>query len=217
MLSQLTRRGIITALAVILVVAFAGTADAQPGGKKGKGKGGPAIILKGQVTSFENGALTLKSNQGDTITVTVPERVRVFSLAKISFADVKQGDFIASAGIRQKDGTLQAMELRVFPEQMRGRGEGHRPFRGGPENTMTNATVDAVVGGVSGRTIKVKYKGGEKIITVPEDIDVMRMNPGGKKFLKPGANALVFTRKGKDGKLNVFRLLVGENGFAPKL
>ncbi|MDA0239075.1 MAG: hypothetical protein O3A84_03475 [Proteobacteria bacterium] len=209
----------ITALAAVALLAFSGAADAQQGGKsKGKkGKGGPAVVLKGEVTSFENGAITLKSKDGDSITVRLADRAGVFSLSKISFADVKPGDFIASAGMRQKDGSLQAVELRIFPEQMRGRGEGHRPFRGGPESTMTNATVDAVVGGVSGRTIKVKYPEGEKIIKVPEDVPVMRMGLDGKKHLKPGAHAAVFARKGNGGALSAFRVLVGADGFIPPL
>ena len=119
--------------------------------------------------------------------------------------------------MRQKDGSLRAVELRIFPEKMRGRGEGHRPFRGGPESTMTNATVDAVVGGVSGRTIKVKYPDGEKIIKVPEDVPVMRMGLDGKKHLKPGAHASVFARKGKGSALSAFRILVGADGFIPPL
>ena len=214
MTTTLTRRGFSALLAAVLVIAFAGAADAQ-GKRKGKGKRGPAVALRGQITAFDGGSLTIKSKNGDTITVAVPERVRVSTLTRVKFSELKKGDFIASAGMRQKDGTLKAIDVRIFPAKGRHPPEVHRRFRFGPDSTMTNATVDAFVGGVSGRTFKVKYKGGEKTITVPADAFVMRQNPGKKDLLKPGAHVSIFARKGKNGKIGVVRIAVGMNGLVP--
>jgi hypothetical protein len=49
--------------------------------------------------------------------------------------------------LRERSGErvdLGAMAVTLFPQAMRGTGEGHRPFDFMPQSTMTNATVDAV-------------------------------------------------------------------------
>ena len=191
------------------VLAFGQTADAQ-----GRGRRGPRTAVRGQIVAFDGNQLILKTPSGETV-IAVSERTRVGSLTRVKFADIKKGDFIASAGIRQPDGTLRAIEVRIFPEQLRGRGEGHRPFRGGPNSTMTNATVDAIVGSVAGRTVKVKYPGGEKTIVVPEDVLVMRQDVGDKGLLKPGAHVSVVARKTPNGGLTAVRIKVGKDGLVP--
>ncbi len=51
----------------------------------------------------------------------------------------------------QADGTQKAVEIHIFPEAMRGTGEGHRPWDLMPNSTMTNATVDNEVASVDGQ------------------------------------------------------------------
>ncbi len=190
-------------------LAFGQTADAQ-----GRGRRGPRTAVHGQIVAFDGNQLILKTPSGETV-IAVSERTRVRSLTRVKFAKIKKGDFIASAGVRQPDGTLRAFEVRIFPEQLRGRGEGHRPFRGGPNSTMTNATVDTIVGSVAGRTVKVKYPGGEKTIVVPEDVLVMRQEVGDKSLLKPGAHVSVVAGKTPDGGLTAVRIKVGQDGLVP--
>ena len=193
---------------------FAGllqTAEAQRGGR------GPRTVVRGEIVSFDGRTLAIKTKSGKTTRVTVPKRARVSSLSRASFADIEKGDFVASAGQRQRDGTLHAVEVRIFPEQLRGRGEGHRPFRGGPNSTMTNATVDAIVGSVSDRTLKVKYRDGEKTIVVPKETPVMRQEVADKSLLKPGAHASVLARKGSGGQLTAIRISVGKDGLVPPI
>jgi hypothetical protein len=178
---------------------------------------GGSVRVKGEVVSFDGQMLTVKTESGQTTEVTVPASARISSLTRASFADIKKGDFIASAGIRQKDGTLRAVELRIFPEEMRGRGEGHRPFRGGPDSTMTNATVDLIVGSIDNRTLKVEYPGGEKTIVVPEDTPVMRQEVGDKSLLTSGAPVSVTARKDPNGRITATRISVGKGGLVPPL
>lgn len=192
-----------------LVLVFVQTAAAQ--GREGR------VSVRGEIVSFDKQTLTVKTPTGGTSEVTIPEGARVSTLARASFADIKKGDFIASAGVRQKDGRLRAVEVRIFPEQMRGRGEGHRPFRGGPDSTMTNATVDALVGSVDERTLKVKYPDGEKTIVVPEDVPVMKQDVGDTSLLTPGAQVSVTARKEADGQMTAVRIRVGKGGFVPPL
>jgi hypothetical protein len=178
---------------------------------------GASRSVKGEIVSFDGQTLTVKTNSGETTELAVPESVRISAVALASFADIKKGDFIASAGMRQKDGSLRAVEVRIFPEEMRGRGEGHRPFRGGPDSTMTNATVDAIVGSIDDRTLKVKYPDGEKTIVVPEDTPVMRQEVGNRSLLTPDTPVSVTARNEPNGKITAVRIRVGKGGLVPPL
>jgi len=198
----------VPALAAILVLAFATVANAQA-------NRGTTVNFRGQIIAFKGGMLTIKTMGGDTITMTVPKRARISSLTRVDFSELKKGDFIASAGMRQKDGKLMAIDVRIFPATGRHPREVHRKFRLGPESTMTNATVDAFVGGVNGRTFRVKYKGGEQTIIVSDETFVMRQDPAKTDLLKPGANVSIVGSKGKDGKISVVRMAVGMKGLVP--
>ena len=110
-------------------------------------------------------------------------------------ADIKEGTFLGSAAMPQPDGTQKALEVHIFPEAMRGTGEGHRPFNI-PGSTMTNGTAaGATVTSVDGAAIKVKYKDGEKKIIVPPNVPIVRYEIGSAADLKPGA---AFTDHGRD-------------------
>jgi hypothetical protein len=118
----------------------------------------------------------------------------------------------------QPDGSQKALEVHIFPEQMRGTGEGHRPYAPVPNSTMTNgAASGAMVAGVNGSTILVKYKDGEKKIVVPPDAPIVRYEIGGAGDLKPGARftVLAATRK-PDGTLEASRINVGRDGVVPQ-
>lgn len=195
--------------AALLALFLATAAAAQ------QGERGTTVNIRGQITGFESGVLTLKSIDGDTVALTVPQRARISSLTRVDFSELKKGDFIASAGLRQKDGTLKAIDVRIFPAGGRHPPEVHRKYRLGPDSTMTNATVDAFIGGMEGRSFKVKYKGGEQTIVVPGEAFVMRQDPGKTDLLKPGAHVSIVGSKGEDGKITVVRMAVGMNGLVP--
>src|SRR5450432_3772704 len=48
--------------------------------------------------------------------------------AKVSLAEINQGSFVGSTGMPQADGSQKAIEVHIFPESMRGTGEGHYPW-----------------------------------------------------------------------------------------
>src|ERR1019366_3333814 len=93
------------------------------------------------------------------------------------------------------DGTLRATEVQIFPENVRGRGEGNRPWDSIPNSSMTNATVDtiasATVDKVDGRFMTIKYKDGEKKVFVPLNAPVVTSVPGDKSALTPGAHVII--------------------------
>jgi hypothetical protein len=117
----------------------------------------------------------------------------------------------------QPDGTQKALEVHIFPEEMRGTGEGHRPFNL-PNSTMTNGTAaGATVSGVDGSTMIVKYKGGEQRIVVPPNTPIVRYEIGTSADLKPGAHfSVTAATKKPDGTFEANRINVGRDGVTPQ-
>jgi hypothetical protein len=115
------------------------------------------------------------------------------------------------------DGTPTAVEVHVFPEDMRGTGEGSRPWDLKPNSTMTNATVAESVVGNDGHTLLVKYKDGEKKVLVTPETPVVTYVPGDKSDLKDGAKVIAFVKARPDGSFDSDRISVGRDGLTPPM
>ncbi len=174
--------------------------------------------VRGTIASIDGNILHVASTGGSAdTTVTLGPKLRISALIPSTMAAIKPGSFIGTAAETQADGTLVAKEVHVFPEAMRGAGEGHGPFDLGPKSTMTNGTVGNEVTGSSGNTLTVKYKGGEKPIVVPPNVPVVTFEPGDRAELTPGAHVIVFAEKAEDGSLTSETVVVGKNGLTPPM
>jgi hypothetical protein len=176
------------------------------------------VRVRGTIEKADGNVLTLKSSEGDELKLTLTENAMVVAVVKASMADIKEGTFLGSAAMPQPDGSQKALEVHIFPEQMRGTGEGHRPYAPIPESTMTNGTSSgSMVAGVDGSTIVVRYKEGEKKIVVPPNVPIVRYEIGSNSDLKTGARftVLAATRK-PDGTLEASRINVGRDGIVPQ-
>src|SRR5262249_39459676 len=125
--------------------------------------------VRGTIEKLDGSTLAVKTNDGHAMRIKLPDDPRIVGVAQASMADIKEGMFIGSAAMPQADGSQKSLEIHIFPEAMRGTGEGHRPYTI-PNSTMTNGTVGAVgnaVTSVDGNTVMLKYKGGEKKMVVP--------------------------------------------------
>jgi Domain of unknown function (DUF5666) len=173
--------------------------------------------VRGVVEKVDDQAVTVKSRDGQTLSVKLNPNWGVVAVSKAALADIKQGTFVGVAALRQADGTFKAQEVVVFPEAMRGTGEGHYPWDLTPESTMTNATVDAVVSQVNGPQLTLKYKDGEVKIAVPAEAPIVTLSPGDKALLAPGAAVFVPAQRAADGTLSAGRVLVGKDGIVPPM
>ena len=118
----------------------------------------------------------------------------------------------------QPDGTQKAVEIHIFPEAMRGTGEGHRPWDLMPNSTMTNATVDSTVASADGQTLVLKYKDGEKTFIVPANVVVVTYAPATMADLKPGEKVFVAAaKKLPDGTAEAPSITVSRNGVIPPM
>ena len=137
----------------VAVLALPATAQNPPAN--------PPTRIRGTVEKLDGHTLTVKSREGQQVTVTLAPNVSVAYLVKKSLADIKDGDFVATTSMKGTDGKNHSVELRIFPEAMRGLGEGQYAWDLSPGSLMTNATVSGIAGAPQGQTLKVTYKGGE--------------------------------------------------------
>jgi Domain of unknown function (DUF5666) len=177
------------------------------------------VRVRGTVEAVDGSMLSVRSRDGQTTyKVRMTDNVAIRGIVKAALSDIKHNSFIGITGMPQADGTQKAVEIHIFPEALRGTGEGHRPWDLLPNSTMTNAAVAQIVKGVEGDEITVKYKDGEKkILVVPETVIVTYV-PGDKSELKPGAKIFIAAaRKKDDGTLEAASISVGRDGLTPPM
>jgi hypothetical protein len=161
-------------------------------------------------------SVRLTSRSGEKLTVALTSSTVVVAIVPIKLEEIKSGSFIGSAAVPQADGTQRALEVHVFPESMRGTGEGHRPFDLQPQSTMTNGTVGSVTG-TTGRTLTVTYQGGEKTIAVPPETPIVTYEPATRAMLVAGAHVIVMGTEGDGGAITATRISVGKDGLVPPM
>lgn len=173
--------------------------------------------LRGEITAVSATSITVHRNSGDSVTVDVPQDVRIGAVKKMSLADIKPGSFIGTAAMTGVDGKMTATEVHVFEPSARGTGEGHRPYDLGPQSTMTNANVDSVVKSKNGNTLELSYKGGTNTITVPANVPVVGFIDAARSDLQAGRKVVVTATSTGSDHYSAQRILVEKNGVPPPM
>jgi hypothetical protein len=177
----------------------------------------PPMRIRGTIERVDGSTYIIKARDGAELKIALAEKPQIAGVAKASLDDIKPGLFVGVTALPQADGTLKAVEVHIFPESMRGTGEGHYPWDLRPQSTMTNANVEQVGTSVEGRTLTLKYKGEEKKIFVPADAPIVIYVPGDKSDLKPGSKVFVVAVKHPDGSLEGRAWRVGRDGLTPPM
>ena len=173
--------------------------------------------VRGTIEAVDGDVLSVKSRSGEDFKLRMTGEMRVVGIAKIALTDIKVGSFIGTTTVPGPDGANNAVEVHVFPEDMRGTGEGSRPYDLKPNSSMTNATVEQSVVGNDGHTLNIKYKDGEKKVLVSPETPVVTYVPADKSDLKPGAKVIAFMKKLPDGSFETNRVSVGRDGLTPPM
>ena len=173
--------------------------------------------VTGTVDKLDGNNLTVNMKDGPAVTVLLADNAAVFGVEKRSLANIKPGDYLASGGVRGTDGKIHAVEVRIFPETLRGTGEGQRPWDVKQDGVMTNATVGTVSQSPQGGVIHVKYKEGESEYTVGPEVPIVAYVAGDRSLLKPGAAVLTIAQKKPDGSLTAARVTAEKDGVKPPM
>ena len=176
------------------------------------------VRIRGVIESVDGPVYVVKNRDGAELKLTVTDPPLYVAIVKATMADIKPGMFVGATGQTQPDGSQKAIEVHIFPESMRGTGEGHYDWDLKPNTKMTNANVDQTVNGNDGQTLSVKYKDGEKKILVTPETAVVTYVPGSKDDLKPGTKIFVgAAKKMADGTVQTPRVTYGKDGLTPPM
>ena len=178
---------------------------------------GTPTRIRGTVEKFDGQTLTVKSREGAELTIALAPNFTVSAVVKKNLADIKTGDYVGAASLKGGDGKLHALEVLIFPEAMRGSGEGERPWDLTPDSLMTNATVAGIASATQGHVLKVTYKGGESEIIVAPNTPIVTFAPGDASLLKPGAAIITAATKKPDGTLSASRVTAEKDGVKPPM
>lgn len=175
------------------------------------------VRIRGTIDRQDGDVYLVKARSGDELKLKLAPNAAVVALVPSTLADIKQGSYVGVAGMPQGDGSQKALEVHIFPESMRGVGDGHRGWDLQPSSTMTNGSVEQTAASADGQLLTLKYKDGEKKILVPAGIPIVMYVPGDVGELKAGARIFVSAAtKQPDGTLLTPRVNVGR-GVAPPM
>jgi hypothetical protein len=195
------------AAAMFVMTCFALPASAQE-----------KLRIRGTIESVDGPVYVVKNRDGAEVKLTVTDPHLYVAIVKSTMADIKPGQFVGATGVTQADGSQKAIEVHIFPESMRGTGEGHYDWDLRPNTKMTNANVEQTVAGVEGPVLTVKYKDGEKKVMVTPETQVVSYEMGDKADLKPGIKIFVgAAKKGDDGTWTTPRVTYGKDGLTPPM
>ena len=223
----MTRR--ISMVTAVAVVAMAGAASAQ------QPSASPERRVRGVIVDVAGSTFTVKTADGQAVKVQLADKARIASVSRADLGAIAQDEFVGTAAVPMADGSLRALEVHLFPESMRGTGEGHRPWDLEAGSTMTNATVAAVAGAppppstmtnanvakvskdAGGVTLLLTYPAGQQTVVVAAGTPVVRLSPADRSVLVPGARAFAAGPAGPDGTVTASRVFAGVGGAEPPM
>jgi hypothetical protein len=174
------------------------------------------VRVRGTIQGIDGPVYVVRTRDGSEVKLTVTDNPLFVAIVPATMADIKPGMFVGSAGMMQEDGTQKAIEVHIFPESMRGTGEGHYDWDLLPKSKMTNGNVEQAVTGVDGPVLSVKYKDGEKKLVVTPQTVVVTYEIGKRDEVKQGTKIFVSAaKKQPDGTLQTPRITYGRDGAGP--
>jgi|SRR5579871_3789624 len=172
--------------------------------------------IRGTIERIEGPVFLVKSRDGSELKLTVTDNPLFVAIVPGKMSDIKPGMYVGSAGMMQEDGTQKAIEVHIFPESMRGTGDGHYDWDLLPKSKMTNGSVEQAVTGVNGPVLSVKYKDGEKKLVVSPQTVVVTYEMGKREEIVPGTKIFISAaKKQADGTVQTPRITYGRNGEGP--
>jgi hypothetical protein len=193
----------------LLAFALAATADSQAQAPV------PPVRVRGTVQAFDGRTLTLATHDG-VVRLAVGDGTGVNGLVAKSVADITDNAFIGTTAVKDADGRWRATEVHIFPESMRGAGEGHYAWDL-PESTMTNAAVTGTARKGRGRTLELKYAGGAVEVDVTRKTAIVALTAGDRALLVPGASVFALAVPQDNGVPSAVAIIAETKGVKPPM
>ncbi len=210
------RRALLASALLLTALTTALPAQAQTPASQTPTPQTPTQRIRGSIVGLEGTNLVVATREGPEARIVLASNYEVTAVIPATLADIKPGTYIGTAAVGPKD-RLRALEVLIFPEAMRGTGEGHRPWDLVPESTMTNATVENEVSSTNGRDLTLKFGAESLKVAVPPDAPIVTFEPGSKDMLKPGTKVIITATRAPDGTLSASRVAAGKNGLTPPM
>jgi hypothetical protein len=192
----------------LVACLFAAAASAQTA---------PPTRIRGKIAEIQGQTMTVATREGPKVEVTLNDPLTVSTVKNVELASIAPKTYVGIATRTVPGGELRAIEVLVFPEAMRGAGEGHYPWDLEPGSMMTNGTVTGTVEATSGRELSLAFKDASNKIVVPPGTPIVTFAPAERADLKPGAPVFFSATKNAEGKLSASRVTVGKDGVAPPM
>lgn len=196
---------------------------------------GPSDItpVRGTLAVVSDSAITVTTSAGD-VRVGIEQPLHVFARAQSKLASVTPNTFVGVTSVAQPDGSQRATEIHIFPEELRGTGEGSYLMTQAAgdtshkKSTMTNGTVSSAqksggpprmtngtIASQGSGTLVVNYRGGSQTIVIPSDVSVTTLAPASAKLSK-GARVVVLGKKQSDGTMRASSLVLADSASRSK-
>ena len=173
--------------------------------------------IRGQIIGVQDSSISLKTRDGKSLRLKIPEQISIYRLSKAVFSDVNFGTYVGSVAVPLPDGwTYRALELRVLDEELRGLAIGHMNWDLSPESTMTHGWVDDL----EVRILSIKYgptDEEEKDVDVPYDVPITKMSLGDRSLLAQDVEVFAGAQKDGSGNSTALFILVGTESVLPPL
>ena len=189
---------------LLLALATTATASAQPPPR-----------VRGVIQTFQGQTLVVATPNEGAVRLTLTDMTGINGLEKRTLADIKDNTFIGATAVKDRNGRWQATEVHIFPEQMRGAGEGHYAWDL-PESTMTNGAATGIVAKGRGGTLNVRYAGGTVEMDITRKTQIVALTLGTRVLLQQGATIMALAAPG-DGGATAVAIIVETNGVKPPM
>jgi len=193
--------------AVLLAIATAGAVAAQV----------PAVPVRGVIQSLEGQMLVLATANDGPVRLTLTDTTGINGVERRRAADITDNTFIGATAVKDADGRWQATEVHIFPEAMRGAGEGHYAWDLLPDSTMTNGAATGTAAKGRGRTLTVSYAGGSVEIDVTRRTAIVALTVGDRALLVPGATVFALAAPQEGGSATAVAVVAETDGVEPPM
>ena len=181
----------------------------------------PISGVKGKLEAVTRNSISIQTKSG-LAHIEIESPLTTYRQIPSDLSHVMPDSFVGVASMKQANGVEVATQIKIFPPELRGAGEGSHMMgpNGGAmmHSRMTNGSVsrpmmshsrmtNGTVQKGNGTTLVVHYQDGAKTISVPADVPVTLVAPG-KVTLTPGDTVYAATTKQSNGTLTTNKIFL---------